>query len=174
MSDARPLVVTLALEDDAQERLDALRQRWFPPSRNHLGAHVTLFHALPGSGADRVASMLEQAAARPGFDVDVAAVRRLRHGVALDLRSGELGPLRAGLLAAVLDAFGREVTAQDRQGLRAHVTVANKLDDVAAARAYDAVAAGFAPWSAPATGLALWRYDGGPWEPVGVHAFTPA
>lgn len=174
MSDDRPLVVTLVLERDAQERLDALRRRWFPPARNHLGAHVTLFHALPGSGAQQVGSMLREAADRPGFDVDVAAVRRLRHGVALDLRSPELGPLRAGLLAAALDAFGRQVTAQDRQGLRAHVTVANKLDDAAAARAHDAVSAGFAPWSAPATGLALWRYDGGPWEPVGVHAFTPA
>lgn len=174
MGDDRPLVVTLALQSDAQEHLDALRRRWFPPARNHLGAHVTLFHALPGSGASRVGSMLREAADRPGFDVDVTAVRRLRHGVALDLRSTELGALRAGLLAAALDAFGDRVTAQDRQALRAHVTVANKLDDVAARRAHEAVSSGFVPWSAPATGLALWRYDGGPWEPAGVHVFTPA
>lgn len=174
MSDDRPLVVTLALAEPAQERLDALRRRWFPPERNHLGAHVTLFHALPGHGVDRVRALLRQAAAREAFDVEVAAVRRLGRGVALDLRSSELGPLHRGLRAAVVDAFGEEVTAQDRQGLRAHVTVANKLDAGPARTAYEAVSAGFSPWTAPATGLALWRYDGGPWRSVGVEGFTPA
>lgn len=172
MSDDRPLVVTLALAPDAQERLDALRRRWFPPARNHLGAHVTLFHALPGRGAEQVGRMLRGAADRKRFDVAVSGVRRLGRGVALDLRSPELGALRAGLLDAALDAFGGDVTAQDRQGLRAHVTVANKLDAPAARQAYEAVLAGFSPWSAPATGLALWRYDGGPWESVGVETFT--
>ena len=174
VSDDRPLVVTLALAEHAQERLDALRRRWFPPARNHLGAHVTLFHALPGHGVDRVRALLREAAGRQTFDVEVAAVRRLGRGVALDLRSAALDPLHRGLQAAVVDAFGQEVTAQDRQGLRAHVTVANKLDAGPARTAYDAVCASFSPWTAPATGLALWRYDGGPWEPAGVEEFTPA
>ena len=45
---ARPLVVTLALDDDAQARLDALRRTHFPSDRNVVPAHVSLFHALPG------------------------------------------------------------------------------------------------------------------------------
>lgn len=44
----QPLIVTLALDEQAQARFDALRSRHFPPDRNVLDAHVTLFHALPG------------------------------------------------------------------------------------------------------------------------------
>ncbi len=173
VSDTRPLIVTLVLEEADQERLDALRARWFPRRLNHLAAHVTLFHALPGRAETEVSTMLREAAAREAFAVEVAAVRPLGRGVALDLRSRDLERLHAGLLAVALDAFGDDVTRQDRQRLRAHVTVANKLDPPAAARALDEVSAGFSPWTARATGLALWRYDGGPWEPAGVQAFTP-
>lgn len=42
-----PLVLTLILDSQTQHKLNALRTKWFPPSRNHLGAHVTLFHAIP-------------------------------------------------------------------------------------------------------------------------------
>lgn len=42
-----PLVLTLILDAHTQHALNALRTKYFPPSRNHLGAHVTLFHAIP-------------------------------------------------------------------------------------------------------------------------------
>ncbi len=172
VSDSRPLIVTLALQEADQERLDALRSRWFPRRRNHLAAHVTLFHALPAHAEAGVRSMLRGAARRAPFAVDVAAVRPLGRGVALDLRSDDLERLHAGLLDSALDAFGDEVTRQDRQRLRALVTVANKLDPAGAREALEAVSAGFTPWTAHATGLALWRYDGGPWEAAGTEAFT--
>jgi hypothetical protein len=47
-------VVTLLLDDGAQRRFDRLREAYFPPERNHVAAHVTLFHALPGGQRDRV------------------------------------------------------------------------------------------------------------------------
>ena len=43
-----PLIVTLLVDDDAQQHFDALRSEHFPAERNYLRAHVTLFHALPG------------------------------------------------------------------------------------------------------------------------------
>jgi hypothetical protein len=42
-----PLIVTLLLDPEAQERSDRLRSAHFPAERNHVAAHVTLFHALP-------------------------------------------------------------------------------------------------------------------------------
>jgi hypothetical protein len=30
----------------------------------------------------------------------------------------------------------------------------------------------FVPYDVTATGLALWRYLGGPWEPLGVQPFS--
>lgn len=43
-----PLILALKLEQPAFERLDALRRAYFPPERNVIPAHLTLFHALPG------------------------------------------------------------------------------------------------------------------------------
>ena len=63
-----PLVVTLLLDEVAQERFDALRRAHFPADRNHLQAHVTLFHALPGEHEERVRADLAQAARREAFD----------------------------------------------------------------------------------------------------------
>jgi hypothetical protein len=42
-----PLIVTALLDEAAQERFDRLRREHFPPERNHLAAHLTLFHRLP-------------------------------------------------------------------------------------------------------------------------------
>ena len=42
-----PLIVTALLDEQAQEWFDRLRRNHFPPARNHLDAHLTLFHRLP-------------------------------------------------------------------------------------------------------------------------------
>ena len=42
--DPDPLVVTLEADARSQARFDAARERWFPPERNLVPAHVTLFH----------------------------------------------------------------------------------------------------------------------------------
>ena len=54
MPDDRPLVLTAALDDETFDWLDGLRRRHFPPERNHLAAHLTLFHALPVDQLGRV------------------------------------------------------------------------------------------------------------------------
>jgi 2'-5' RNA ligase len=174
VDDTRPLVVTLALADEDQRRLDDLRRAHFPPERNHLGAHVTLFHALPGERAAAVAALLAGAARRPAFAVEVTGVRLLGRGVALALRSDDLAHLHARLQRAAVDAFGDAVTAQDRQRLSPHVTVQNKVAPERARALHAELSAGFTPGRVRATGLALWRYAGGPWEPLSTTAFTPA
>ena len=45
--DTDPLVLTLLLDADTQAWLDSLRRAHFPPERNLVPAHVTLFHACP-------------------------------------------------------------------------------------------------------------------------------
>ena len=56
MPDHPPLILSAVLDAPVQERLDALRRAHFPPERNHLDAHVTLFHHLPGAEEDAVAT----------------------------------------------------------------------------------------------------------------------
>jgi 2'-5' RNA ligase len=163
-----PLVVTLLLAEEAQRRFDRLRAAHFPPERNHLAAHVTLFHALPGEHLAAADADLAAAAARPPFAVEVTGVRFLGRGVAYALASAELAQLRAGLAAA----WAPWLTAQDRQRHSPHVTVQNKVDPADARALHADLAAAFVPGAVPARGLGLWRYLGGPWEPVAEHAFA--
>ena len=159
-----PLVVTLLLDERSQAAFDALRRRHFPPERNLLAAHVTLFHALPGDEVARVRDDLAAAAqAAAPYDVQVTGVRSLGRGVAYVLDSAELTAQRARLA----QAWWTELTPQDRSGFSPHVTVQNKVaPDVARALLADLRAA-FSPYAVRARGLQLWHYRGGPWEPAG-------
>ncbi|MGY1624222.1 2'-5' RNA ligase family protein [Geodermatophilus sp. SYSU D00965] len=164
---ADPLVVTLLLGSEAQERFDRLRAAHFPPERNHLAAHVTLFHALPGDQVDAVAADLAAAVARPPFAVAVTGLRLLGRGVAYTLESPELAALRDRLAAA----WEPWLTRQDRQRFAPHVTVQNKVEPPVARALRDRLAAQFTPERVPARGLRLWRYRDGPWEPVAEYPF---
>ena len=167
MGSVAPLIVTALLDEVAQERFDRLRREHFPPERNHLRAHVTLFHALPGAHADAVAADLAAAAGRPPFDVEVTGLRLLGRGVAYTLASPEAAELRGGLAAA----WEPWLTPQDRQRHAPHVTVQNKVDPSEARALHARLSAVFEPGRVPARGLGLWRYLGGPWEPVAEYPF---
>ena len=164
---SEPLIVTLLLEDAAQERFDRVRAEHFPAERNYLAAHVTLFHALPGEQLDAVRSDLARAADRPSFDVAVTGVRFLGRGVAYTLESPEVAAVRSGLASA----WHPWLTPQDRQKHAPHVTVQNKVQPAAARALHERLLAEFAPWTVLARGLGLWRYLGGPWEPVAESSF---
>ncbi|WP_409332707.1 2'-5' RNA ligase family protein [Trujillonella humicola] len=182
----QPLIVTLLLAEEAQRRFDRLRAAHFPwrplPGARRelasggeegvfrLAAHVTLFHALPGEHLARVDADLAAAAARPPFAVEVTGVRSLGRGVAYALASAELAGLRADLVRA----WEPWLTPQDLQRHAPHVTVQNKVDPAVARALHAELAAAFVPESVPARGLGLWRYLGGPWEPVAEHPFTGA
>ena len=163
----QPLVVTLALHPADAARFDALRAAHFPPGRNHLAAHVTLFHALPGEQSDQVRRELDEVAQQEAFQVQVTRVRSLGRGVAYDLAAPELHALHRALLAR----WDPWLTPQDRRPLSAHVTVQNKVPLGQARRLLEELSAGFAPYAVRATGLALWRYLGGPWEALTVSPF---
>jgi 2'-5' RNA ligase len=166
-SSPSPLIVTLLLDDAAQQRFDRLRAAHFPPERNHLAAHVTLFHALPGEQLAEVRRELASAAGRRSFDVAVTGVRFLGRGVALDLDAAEL----TGLRSALARSFDPWLTRQDRQWSRPHVTVQNKVEPAVARALHADLAAAHQPETVTARGLGLWRYLGGPWAPEARFAF---
>lgn len=151
------------MEAAAQERWDRERRALFP--RTQVGAHVTLFHALPPH-LD-VAAALDEAAGRPAFAVRVTGVQPLGRGAAYTLESAELAAVH-GLLR---DRFAGGLTPQDAQPYRPHVTVQNKVDPATARATVESLRAAFVPAEVGATGLALWRYAGGPWAPVSEHRF---
>lgn len=167
--DPAPLILSLTLAAQDQARLNRLRDAHFPPERNFLAAHITLFHHLPGPEYDAIAARLTAAFATvTPFPVRVARLQSLGRGVALALDSDALIRLRAGLARTWADWL----TAQDRQGYRPHVTIQNKVDPKVAKTLFAELSAGFAPRTIAATGLSLWRYRGGPWEAAGSFPFS--
>ena len=163
----QPLILTLLLDPVATDRFDALRRAHFPPERNVLSAHVTLFHALPGEREGQIRADLGEAAHRAPFPVQVWRLRSLGRGVAYDLRSDELTRLRKALAAGWAD----DLTPQDRAWHAPHVTVQNKTTPARARALLAELAEDFAPYDVQAEGLALWRYLGGPWEALGRWDF---
>jgi len=155
----RPLVVTLRLDDAATQRFDAERTALFPAGRTEVGAHVTLFHAVPDGEQERVLADLTELTGRQPFPVAVTEVWSLGHGAAYTLASSELEALHRELQRR----WWKTLTKQDRQGLRAHVTVQNKVSPAVAARTLADLRTDFAPHDVRAVGLRLWRYDDGPW-----------
>lgn len=166
--DPAPLILSLALAPEGQARLDRLRAAHFPPQRNFLAAHVTMFHHLAGADLDAIdADLAATAAETAAFTVRVARLQSLGRGVALALEADPLLRLRAALARK----WAGRLTAQDSQGYRPHVTIQNKVDPAAAKALLQELSKGFSPWEIAATGLSLWHYRGGPWEPAGAYAF---
>ncbi|PHK95833.1 phosphoesterase HXTX [Pseudoroseomonas rhizosphaerae] len=169
MTDAAPLILSLALDPASQARLGQLRQAHFPPARNHLPAHLTLFHALPGAALPEVGARLAAlAAATAPMPLRFAGWRGLGRGVACAVASPPLLALRAGLAGEWRDWL----TPQDRQGFRPHVTVQNKVAPEAARALLTLLEARVPPWAGLGRGLLLWHYRGGPWEAAGEFPFT--
>lgn len=160
---SRPLIVSLEIEDRAQARFDAERAALFPAGRTVIGAHVTLFHALPASTEAAVtAELAATASAFQPFQVEIAELMSLGRGVAYRLRSAELQALHRRLQASWWD----RLSPQDRQGFRPHVTVQNKVTPELARRTIEQLRNDFVPTWTTARAVRLWRYDGGPWTPL--------
>ena len=164
-TDHRPLILTALFEPEAQARFEALRRAHFPPERNYIPAHLTLFHHLPGSEIDAVRERTKRlAAATPLLSATVASVQFTGQGVSYRLHAPGLDLLRADLA----EAWTTLLIPQDRNGFRAHVTVQNKVPPARARATHAALSAGFVPWPTRIVALALWRYLGGPWEALGT------
>lgn len=161
------LIVTADLAPADFAFLDAERRAHYPPERNILAAHLTLFHALPPSVEPELRRRLAELADRPAPRATLAGLRSLGSGVAYAITSDELDELRAELA----DDFRGCLTAQDAHGWRAHVTIQNKVDPRVARDLLNDRDRHFTPRPLGLKGLALHRYRDGPWETVQRWSF---
>ena len=164
-----PLIISLALDSASFEIVNDLRTRHFPPERLKVGAHVTLFHALPGEEEPLVRETLDELCARTKpLSLRFSSLRFLGRGVAVDVECAELIPLR-GELARV---FRSHLTAQDAQGWKhPHVTIQNKVTPDVARATFNQLNEAWKPFDGVGEGLRLWRYRGGFWEDAGLFGF---
>lgn len=164
---AGALIVTAELGGADFAWLDEQRRRYFPPERNHLDAHLTMFHALPPSLEEDVRQQLKSHSAGSPPRASIAGLMNLGGGVAYRVVSPDLESIREAIAAH----FHGALTAQDAGGWKAHVTVQNKVSSSEARQLLEKLEAGFTPRSIVIRGLALHRYLGGPWERLGRWSF---
>lgn len=163
-----PLILTADFDAAAAGRFEAWRQAHYPPGRNRVPAHLTLFHALPGAWVDDVDELLtERCWTVDPLPAQAARLRFMGHGVCVDVDAPALVRLRAELAVA----WRAALTPQDRQRFKPHVTLQNKVTPERARRTLQGLDAVFVPFSCEIVGLSLWRYLGGPWEAVSAYPF---
>ena len=161
------LIVTAELGAQDFAWLEALRRRHYPPERNQVPAHLTLFRALAPSAEPEVRGRLAGLAAGSPPAARIAGVMDLGGGVALRIVSNELEALRDGLAR---DLHGL-LSAQDSGGWSPHVTIQNKVEPRTARELGRSLERDFVPRPLRISGLGLHRYLGGPWETLALFPF---
>lgn len=155
-----PLVLTLKLDRPTFERLNALRQTYFPPERNFLPAHLTLFHALPGEEEITIQRTLNHYCRQiPYLPLQFSHLRHLGRGVAIAVECSDLVALQAKLATL----WHPWLSKQDHQRFKPHITIQNKVSPEASRHLYHHLAKTWQPLSGVGEGLLLWHYQGGPW-----------
>jgi len=162
-----PLIVTALFADGDNGWLQDLRRAHFPPERNRVPAHLTLFHQLPASAQDELHRRIAPYAAAPAPRAMFAGLMDLGGGTALRVESEELEDIRFDLAAGLHGLL----TPQDSGRWTPHVTIQNKVEPKEARRLQQMLRGRFDGRSLAIKGLATWRYLGGPWEPVKTFPF---
>lgn len=162
-----PIIVTALFGADDFAMFDALRRAHFPPERNVLRAHLTMFHHLPPSVERELTGLLQDEARGNAPQARIASLINLGNGVAFAIDSPDLEDIRA----RIADRFAPMLMPQDRNPWRPHVTVQNKVKPPEARALLGSLSADFRPRALTLAGLAAFYYRGGPWEPIAAFAF---
>jgi hypothetical protein len=113
----RPLILTARIAERDLETFDRLRRAHFPPDRNFLRAHLTMFHRLPVGYSERIVAALERAAG--GVDTMTAEISGLQHlgaGVAYSINCQPLQDIRTRLKAEFASWLGPQDMQTCRHG----------------------------------------------------------
>lgn len=162
-----PIIVTALLGASDFAWADSLRRAHFPPERNLVPAHITLFHHLPPSAEAELRDQLKAQTRAPAPTARLSGLRHLGEGVAYQVDSPGLEAIRDRLA----DHFTGLLIPQDQAPWRPHITVQNKAAPKLAKALLTELEAAFVPRPLKIAGLASWRYRGGPWEPLSEHRF---
>lgn len=164
---AGALIVTAEIAAADLAWLDRLRRAHYPPDRNQLPAHLTMFHALPPSAEGEVRRSLGRLAAEAPPHASIEGLMNLGSGVAFRVASQDLDAIRRDLAGE----FRGLLSAQDSGGWRPHVTIQNKVSARHARELLVKLESDFRPRPLGIVGLGLHRYLGGPWERLGSYSF---
>lgn len=154
----QPLILTLLIDDTAARFFTEMRSKYFPPERNFLAAHLTLFHKLPDSLT--ITNLLEEVAAKQEtITITATEVISLGFGVAYKIESAALMSIHRQMQ----QAWQGILSVQDKQNWRPHITVQNKVKPEEAKILQQKLSHQYWPKTFTGLGFSLWQYSGGPW-----------
>ena len=162
-----PLLIVAELPRDVFAWADALRRRHYPPDRNRLAAHVTLFHGLPPSAHGEVVRLLADLATSPPPEARLAGIMDLGRGTALAVDS----PGMAALHREMAGRLSGLIQQKDAQPVRLHVTVQNKVSAAGAHALQDELARTVEARSFRFRGLGLYGWTGEIWQQLRIFPF---
>jgi hypothetical protein len=168
----QPFILTATIPEPFRGWAEGLRRAHFPPERNHLHAHVTLFHAFAPSLRDELSSFIPEVA-REFAPPQGRVVGLLDFGRGTAIRLEAPGLL--GIRRLIADHFHGTLTDQDLHEPRLHITVQNKVTKEEARQLQASLEPKLDPWIKRGTftfpSLELHQYLGGPWERLKTVAF---
>lgn len=162
-----PLLVTAELPPDVLAWADGLRRAHYPPERNRLRAHVTLFHALPHFIEDELLDVLRDLARAAPPAAVIEGLMKLGGGTALAVDCPAMVELH-GRIAGRMHGL---LTQQDTAARRLHITIQNKVTLEQARTLQAALEPDLRPvrFRFPAFGLYAW--EDSLWRPIKVVPF---
>ena len=163
-----PIIVTATFGAEDAAWLNRARAEHFPVERNHLDAHLTLFHHLaPALAGELAQALTTETKGVPPPRATITQLMSLGRGTAYRVASDELDAIRRRLA----DRFAAMLVPQDAGGWRPHVTIQNKVTGAEAKALKVRLNESFRPRPLAIRGLAAWWYRGGPWELIREHRF---
>jgi hypothetical protein len=166
---AGALIITAEIAQGDFSWIEGLRRAYYPPERNRVPAHLTMFHALPPSSETELRARLGRIVRRSPPFASIAGLMDLGGGVAFRIVSPDLDGIRDELSADLRGLLG----AQDGGGWRPHITIQNKVAPKVARALKGALEQTLRERPLAISGLGLHRYLGGPWERVALYPFRP-
>lgn len=159
----RPIILTAKMDNHAQRFFNEKRRAHFPPDRNYLDAHITLFHKLPADQLEQIRNDLNISLGNiTPMQACASYIFFMGFGSAYEIECPALTDLHASLA----QHWQNWLSPQDAQKFKPHITFQNKVPADAAKAIYADEQQKFTPFDFEIIGLALYYYDGGPWEHI--------
>lgn len=162
-----PLLIVAELPFAIHAWADAIRRAHYPPERNRLDAHVTLFHGLPSLAHDEIVRLLGDLARLPPPPARITGIMDLERGTAFAVESPEMVAIHADMA----ERLHGLVQQKDTRPLRLHITVQNKVAPPAARALQAELTATLAPRAFRFHGFGLYGWTGDLWRQMRVFAF---
>ena len=164
---AKPLIVTLKLDEPARTYFNTLREKYYPAHFNYVEAHLTLFHSLP-AGEKKIHEALSLFSKRGHIELTISGLANTRNGISYIISSPELQQMHASLQHAIKE----HVKGKDKQELMPHITIQQKVTAFKAGLLYKSLSADFKSFVCYGAGLSTFIYNKGPWIHFADYDFT--